>query len=497
MPNLKPTIQDEKLDVHLILNVLGKALGYPGASEVIDEDDDSELPLMKGFCLGAAISWLQASFIHDERSFTARIDFLIKFIDDEGDFLAAVADAKQKVRTKKPLTADETQLLEILAWFDTLMLHQQPNQFKELFSQEITQHEIIEISHFTQSKAAEGSTMAQLYNDINIYSLEQLKQYLDAFPLAVAKLVPSLKDTRLGFILGSNDHGIAITFDTTTKQWSFMDINEYPPQQVANTDELISLIRSSSAFASAEFPEMTTFETKLFALETPQNKEQLALLKDILSKSISKEINPQNLSKIDSPTLLLLLQDKPSELNKLAFDNNAAHLWGRILDHEGELTTPAHFAATFGLTNIIEAIAKLPNAQELLSKTDQDGFTPAFIAAQEGKNEIIKALAKLPYAHELFNVELDGNTPAFVATYLNHAAIIQTLSELSFATDLMTHLCKGYSAAYLATHPAREPVFQAMATSKNAYSWFHTPCKGGYKPSDFLTPEQAKKIEPK
>lgn len=29
MPNLKPTIQDEKLDVHLILNVLGKALGYP------------------------------------------------------------------------------------------------------------------------------------------------------------------------------------------------------------------------------------------------------------------------------------------------------------------------------------------------------------------------------------------------------------------------------------------------------------------------------------
>jgi hypothetical protein len=505
MPKFQPikTYASHKF-VHFILLALGNDLGYPGKRKAINDEvgaaeDDygHKLSLIDGFCAGVAISWLQASFIHDERSFTARIDFLIKFIKEGGEF-SAFTDAKQKVITKKPLTADEIQLLDILAWFDTLMLHQQPFEFKEVFSKEMYQSNIIEISRFTQSKAAEGSTLIELYTDANIYSLEQLKQYLEAFPLAAAKLAPPLKDTRLGFLLKSMAHAVAITFDTTTKQFSFMDINQYPPKQVTNTDELISLIRSSETFGSREFPEMTTFHTTLFALENPQNKEQLALLKDILSKSISKEINPQNLSRINSPALSLLVLVKFAEFNRLAFDSNAAHLWGRTIELLNDhLTTPVHFAALKGFTNIIEEIIKLPNARKLLNKRDSKGYTPAFLAASEGNIEIIKALAKLPYAHELFTVESDGSTPAFAAAYFNHAAVIQTLSELSFATELMTHLCKGFSVAYLATSPERDPVFQAMTTSKSCYSWFQTPCKDGRKPSHFLTPEQAKKIEPR
>lgn len=498
MPKDKSNSGEEEIDVHIFLNALGKALGYPGESETIDiEEDDSEIPMMRGFCLGAAMSWLEASFIHDEKAYLARMDYLVKFIDEGGDFLVAIEDVKKNVKDKKILSADEAQLLDILVWFDTLMLYQQPMQFTELFSKEMIQDQVVEISRFTQSKAAEGGAMVELFSDTNIYSPEELKQYLDAFPLAVAALSPPLKDTRLGFLLGSDDHGIAITFDTTTQQWALMDLNEYPPHSVANIDELITLIRRSSAFASDEFPEMTTIRTKLLVLETMQNKEPLALLKDSLSRSISKELNPQNLAKIDTPTLLKLLQDKPSELNKLALSHDAAHLWGRMLDLEGDLTTPAHFAATVGLTKIIEAIAKLPNAEELLSTKDASGVTPAYVAAQVGQTEIIKVLATLPYAHELFKFEFDGGTPTYVATYLNHAGIIRILAELSFSTELMTHLCKGYSAAYLATHPAREPVLDAMATNKNAYSWFHAPCKDGHKPSDLLTFEQARKIEPK
>ncbi|MBN9230933.1 MAG: hypothetical protein BGO90_03665 [Legionella sp. 40-6] len=111
---------------HNDLIQLMTTLGYPKSHE-------------QGVCHGFTLMWVQAACTNQLDVFFERLDFLEGFVEHPDRLVSAIADARQKVINKKPLTSEDEQLLELSAFFDGISLYQEVQHSREIANTTETQ----------------------------------------------------------------------------------------------------------------------------------------------------------------------------------------------------------------------------------------------------------------------------------------------------------------------------------------------------------------------
>lgn len=182
----------------------------------------------QGLCHGTTVRLLEAHILGEQNKFIERIN---KIINTE-NLEVLIKDAQEKVKKHQTLTKNEVEILAILPFFDSLSLYQTPNEFYQIFGEQLSQNKIEEIAKFANSeKIQDKGGLTSIYDKPNSFENCDLKQYLHSIQKAISdnKLNPGCN---LGMVLSNTNHTIGLFYDATNNKWTFMDINQWPPTEI-------------------------------------------------------------------------------------------------------------------------------------------------------------------------------------------------------------------------------------------------------------------------
>jgi ankyrin repeat protein len=410
----------------------------------------------KGLCHGLAIRWLEACILGEEDLYDARIKRINKLVSSKVDIVQLVNALKAK--KGRDLTKKDKELLDLLAFFDSLELYHLPGEHSALFnrSHESTSIDIISQADFASSdKIRAKGGLAQIYSEPMIPTTAEIAKYLEDLGKVLQKDGVA-KDT-FGVVLTSINHTIALNYKPDVG-WGFMDINQYPAQFFKlDKSEVIKII-AEKIVAGFDFNKKggpIAFNASV--ITTKDSASILKLTKKLKqfkeTHRVTKEIASREQEGV-SLALIAAQQGHPSVIAKLG--KHKADL--NVTDKEG--STPAYFAAARGRNSVIEELAK---HKADLNKEDKEGFTPAHIAAQVGHVAVIAELAK--HKADLNKTADEGCTPAYIAAQQGHASVIAELAkykivDLNKATDV------GCTPVYIAAAKGHVSVIAELAKHK-------------------------------
>jgi len=269
------------LSEHQALIKLGKKLGYP-----LDE---------KGLCHGTSLRCLEACLSNEQDAFINRINTIA-----QTDNLAElIHHAQEKVKNHEALTPDALKYLEILAFYDSLILYHYPHEHHKLFHEALTQDNSDQISHLAASDVIQTQGgLSTLYSEPGIYTEHDIKDYLNEIKKIITDNELNLGNN-LGFILSNAHHAINLSYQANHQRWILMDINQWPPRitPIDAIDEIAQKI--ILAFQTHPY---TAFNTKLITIMSEKQALQpLATKLNELKKThlITKEIAQRTTNNIN------------------------------------------------------------------------------------------------------------------------------------------------------------------------------------------------------
>lgn len=351
---------------------LAKKLGY------FASNDD-------GCCHGFSVRWLEANLTHEEERFYGRITKIGTYYKNRDEFIKKIKTLKAK--KGQPLSEEDYSILDILAFYESLTLYQNPSHHTSLFNQGMSQKHIEDISLFASSDSLRNKgRLASIYNEPAIYKQDEIKKYFDEIAAILNQFLQ--KEERAGFILSSLDHAIALTYQPGTG-WVFMDINQYPPEKFA-TNDTASLARTIALGLSTNPYDFIPLNVSLFTTHGTHQKSAL--------------------------------QQKLADFKKIHLANDHFKKLAKRCNKEG--FDLAYIAAKNGDTEVID---KLGKEQINLDKIYGDSKTTlAHLAAQNGHCEIINLLAQYQVDVNKANLK---STPIHAAALNNHCDILQALCK--------------------------------------------------------------------
>ena len=465
------------MQAHNAIVELGKSLSYTS------ED--------AGLCQGISVSWMKALLIGQGEVFKARIE---RIIHDREIIITQLRAVKQKVIDKTKLTPDELELLEIEPFYNSVFLHQKPEDFDGIFGNEVNTHDDITfISSFTQSQALEEANgLDEIYSQTNIYSNGEMNEYFSSMAKTINAIKPQLTEP-LCFILGSSNHATSLSYDPKSKEWTFMDINQWPPKIIHDTNELTQYIRKAEGYQSQTNTELSCFTIRMFA----KKGQSSANLKEVFQLNQKQAFNREHIYQLGTDDLKTIVRGGCSAeviaTSPMLPESVAINLacvaagigitsvieaiaklpkgFELLNTPNGEGDTPACLAALTGNMPIIEAIAKLPKGFELLNTPNGEGDTPACLAVLTGNMPIIEAIAKSPKGYELLSTRnMAENTPACIAAMIGSSSVIEAIAKLPQGFELLnTSNSKGETPAHIAAMIGKASVIDVIAKSPKGY----------------------------
>lgn len=420
------------MNFHTYLRLLSEKLGYAKKS---------------GCCHGFSVLWLSACLLKDEDRFNARI----KKILSKGDRLIESIE-EVKAKKGKDLSEEDRDLLEILAFFDSLELYHLPHHHTPLFNSQtmLIQGDLNSITPFAGSKDLESKGgLASLHKELLLYNHYELIQYLNQLS-SILENNQSLSNQPFGILLSSNHHAISLSY-TKNNGWRFMDINQYPAKtfKISDTEKLADRIAKGFDLQN------NCSSLHLTLLTTKDNIPHSKLNEDLEKLKHSHQLTQGSIERIsnDAGFMFHLVQQSHIELinslHKLGYDVNR-------LDKNGY--APIHIAGQCGAEKIIIALEQiganldlpdqsgntvlhyaafkdqgqlLPLLSQLkinLNKKNNDGFSPAHIASVAGYTNFIKLLHA--YGADLNSMDDEGNTPMHFASATGNIELLETLEQL-------------------------------------------------------------------
>ena len=429
------------MQAHNAIVELGKSLSYTS------ED--------AGLCQGISVSWMKALLIGQGEVFKARIE---RIIHDREIIITQLRAVKQKVIDKTKLTPDELELLEIEPFYNSVFLHQKPEDFDGIFGNEVNTHDDITfISSFTQSQALEEANgLDEIYSQTNIYSNGEMNEYFSSMAKTINAIKPQLTEP-LCFILGSSNHATSLSYDPKSKEWTFMDINQWPPKIIHDTNELTQYIRKAEGYQSQTNTELSCFTIRMFA----KKGQSSANLKEVFQLNQKQAFNREHIYQLGTDDLKTIVRGGCS----------AEVIATSPMLPESVAINLACVAAGIGITSVIEAIAKLPKGFELLNTPNGEGDTPACLAVLTGNMPIIEAIAKSPKGYELLSTRnMAENTPACIAAMIGSSSVIEAIAKSPQGFELLnTSNSKGETPAHIAAMIGKASVIDVIAKSPKGY----------------------------
>jgi ankyrin repeat protein len=391
------------IGVHSAVLSVCKDLGY--TSEI------------KGLCHGFTIRWLEACLLDEIGIFDERIK---KIVLSGNQLTGEIRKVKEKFGLY--LTQHDRELIDILAFYDSLVLYHRPDELFSVFKVRPDQGSFDITSHFAASdKIIARNGLAIHYSETVSYTELEIKKYLDSLGQILEDLNDGSKEP-IGMVLSSGDHAIAITYQAG-KGWTFMDVNQYPARTYDIDSTHLIAEKISCAFAFEMHKQATTFNISLFTtgddVRRSSLKKQLALFKQshLLSKDLGRE-----------ETIALVWSAAASgDVDVIVqLVRNGANL-----NSIGKDYTPAYMAAQNGHATVI---VELGNAGADFNLSTKDGVTPTCIAARNGYASVIALLGK--YGADPNRANNNGATPVFAAAQNGHLSAITELGKLGADVNL-------------------------------------------------------------
>lgn len=373
---------------------------------------------VEGVCHGISIRWLEACLLGEEHVFRERIKHLERIVSSGQDIVKLMEAVKEK--KGKNLSKEDEDLLDILAFFESLDLYHAPYRHTELFglSSDSNQKNIAFHSDLAASDKINAlGGLTQVYSQALIPDEAELKHYLDELGFIMQAGSGSSKDV-IGVVLSSFNHTLAVTYKPGNG-WGFMDINQYPPKvyKVEETGQLAKMIikglnsdppspylaLDASIYTTTRNPQVYSLTTQLGQFKSSHVMTQ---------EMASREQNGMGLAWIAARIGDVALI---SELAKHQVDLNKA-------DKDG--FTPAHLAVQHGDVALISELGK---HRVDFNKATKHGVTPAHLAAQQGDVAVIIELAR--HGVDFNKANESGATPAHLAAQNGHIAVITELAK--------------------------------------------------------------------
>jgi ankyrin repeat protein len=378
----------------------------------------------QGCCHGTSLRWLEASFLDEEPIFHKRLLKIVAY----GQYLKTAIEAVKAKRGEK-LTKEDKYLLEIQAFMDHLYIFQAPSEQSNLFNTALPvfQEDIDEASVFGSSDTIENlGGLTKVYSHPLIYNEEEIARYLNELALAIEKHCP-LHGKKVGILLSSHTHTIALTYTTGGRGWRYMDINEYPPESLSsdNTQKLAKNIVESLKEHDSPY---IAFASRVITVKKDPFINQLT---EELSKLRAKHPVTSNLARRSEQINLCYLA---SEQGDAQIVDEAAKHGANIEFTDKEGITPVLAATMHGYDAVVDVLAK-HNAN--LNMVDQPtGWTPLHYAVADRYTKVITRLAQ---NHADLNVRANnGFTPLLLAVSNGNAAAVAEL--IKFGADLSISL---------------------------------------------------------
>lgn len=379
--------------------------------------------LQYGICHGYAAILMQALLVNEEEIFFQRIGLIASY---KGNFLQLKKDieaAKEKVRSKIELTSDERKVLDILAFYEGLLIYLNPKFYPGLFNnQPIPQQDISTVYSIARSTLLEGTELHTFHRKCYIFDRKKLFTYI--FQLSQALQQTAIK---LPILISSLTHTVSVNFDCATLKWAFTDVNNFKKnskksnyyQTLSNRALVKRLFRSLSEDDETVLLEIAIYErSDRIHLHQP-------LKKQITDFEVDYDYSPNYLAMYpeQSEKLLFLISNanEPLMLEQLLLSSNGQlNINALYIENFSVLFT----ACLFGNTAIIEQLLIHPSLDINLRCHTKN--TALHIACLYNRLQIVQKML----AHPQINCDLinnDDKTPLQIAGENNHSEIIYEL----------------------------------------------------------------------
>ncbi|MBA2652435.1 MAG: ankyrin repeat domain-containing protein [Tatlockia sp.] len=391
---------------HQDLICLGEGLGYKSFSG--------------GLCRGFSCMWMQAVFSGQETRFYERLNLIYSHKNHYGcspfkRLIDLIEEAKICARQGELLTNEQTNLLEILAFYDGICLFLFPYEHRDLFNGSLTpQHNIESIFQFTKSAKLEHANVSILLDKNYGFDRSTLSNYIDK----LAEIL-ILNPEQLVLLLGSGSHSVCLKYNINSFRWRILDTEEFIKSKFTNSNyyhEFDSKELSTTLFTSFNDDESTytLFNTTILGIdvddEFKNNLKQFDLKYAIRSEHAS------------------MINGHQTGLLDLACRNNDLDLVVELFKypHAISLVSPLYLACQNGYLNIVRELLKYkPDINQIYIT----GYTPLYIAVFNGDVHIVKELLK--NNPDINQESKNGVKPLDLACLTGNVALVNLLLDLN------------------------------------------------------------------
>ena len=398
-----------------------------------------------------------------------------------------INEVKEKTKRHEGLTDDDLDLLEILSFYQNIVLSLCPYNYVDLFTTRLNQKDVHPISQIASSdKLDKLGGLLSVYSEPGIYTEEEISNYLENLSKAIQS-VGYQNQPVIGFMLRSYNHTIGITYDPKMDSWSLLDINLWPPQKFNHhqTKQLARAVYNALNLYRSSSQSYIAFNTQI--ITTPNNPKLSQLVgtliiqkeNHIITKELSMRTGDATLAYVaandghiketialaelgtnfdipaadgKTPAYITAQNDHADVLRVLA--ENGANL--DLISSDGG--SPTFIAAQLGCAAALEVLGEYRANLDLMNN---EGVPPIYIAAQNGHANACAVLGK--YGADL-NVVFDEMTPMFSAAQYGHADVINVLAK--YGADVNTPRADGMTPVFSAAYFGHSAAIAALATNE-------------------------------
>ncbi|MGQ3891179.1 ankyrin repeat domain-containing protein [Legionella sp. CNM-4043-24] len=270
-------------------------------------------------------------------------------------------------KVSQELTEEDRLVLDILPFFEGIIMHHKPEKFPKIFP-EIFRQDIEKTIPLMMSTSLEREGgIESISSFYGIYTKTELLSYFNMLRTKLDNMSPPL-DQPIVLFLGNITHLISVGYNPDKGDWTLCDINGY--NVVTKSDELIaSEVRSS--FFNDEDTKPTMFSTDIYVKNNDRKKSEK------WARCIAEWTS--------SPSM--------QEINNVSAKAGLTDIKGASL---------LHMAARTGkLDDVIILLEKGANIDQVRS-----GVTPLGVACGHGNVTVVQALLNAGASFSMYSGEL-------------------------------------------------------------------------------------------
>ncbi len=422
---------------------------------------------VRGVCRGTAIRWLEAQLLGDDSVFMGRMAYLRS--QSIAVFAAKVKVAKQNAKNKLVGGLEDRRVFDTLAFFESLSLYQKPSRHANVLGVYLPQYCTKQIASIAASDGIHAVGGIACSN-VEIISCDRvgLNRLLQTIKNDVDALVLNANaHTTVAMLVSRKGHAAGLVYNTRDKQFTFMDINRWPPIKGGVSELLDRLCR---LVAIDDLPLNGCEPRAVFSIQLLITQRQIGVFPSLpllLSKhgvlrSTSHELTcplscfsvllyfALRLGRADI-LAAMIKQEMSVDVDSRSLDSSVGELlhdasrsghvdvvrllldYGFLVDFPlANGATPLLIAAECGH---IDVVCLLLERHASINKARSDGTTPLMVASQKGYLSVIRALLKAAKEgagciHYIDQARVDGATPLFMAAQNGRLTVVHALLQM-------------------------------------------------------------------